>query len=91
VHTIVEHYGHVSGRSSRQRLALYTCGHPGMIEDLRARYSGTGYTFEEERFWKALMYRSSRPRYSSVSGSGPRMTLASIHIVARGRCWHSPR
>jgi hypothetical protein len=24
-----------------------------MIEDLRGRYTGTGFTFEEERFWKA--------------------------------------
>jgi ferredoxin--NADP+ reductase len=31
---------------------IYACGHPGMIEDLRARYGETEFTFEEERFWK---------------------------------------
>jgi len=24
-----------------------------MIEELRSRYTGTEFTFEEERFWKA--------------------------------------
>ena len=32
--------------------AIYACGHPGMIEDVKARYLDTGYHFEEERFWK---------------------------------------
>jgi ferredoxin--NADP+ reductase len=31
---------------------IYACGHPGMIEDVKARYADTGYHFEEERFWK---------------------------------------
>lgn len=31
---------------------IYACGHPLMIEDLRGRYAGTGFEFEEERFWK---------------------------------------
>ena len=31
---------------------IYACGHPQMIEDLRGRYAGTGFAFEEERFWK---------------------------------------
>ena len=31
---------------------IYACGHPGMIEDVKARYEDTGYHFEEERFWK---------------------------------------
>ncbi len=31
---------------------IYACGHPGMIEDVKERYAGTEYHFEEERFWK---------------------------------------
>ena len=31
---------------------IYACGHPGMIEDVKERYAGTDYHFEEERFWK---------------------------------------
>ena len=31
---------------------IYACGHPGMIEDVKAQYADTGYHFEEERFWK---------------------------------------
>jgi ferredoxin--NADP+ reductase len=51
VHTIVERY------VERWELApaetcIYACGHPQMIEDLRGRYAATGFTFEEERFWK---------------------------------------
>jgi NAD(P)H-flavin reductase len=39
---------------------IYACGHPLMIEDLRARYAGTGFRLEEERFWKDP--KSTRPR-----------------------------
>lgn len=31
---------------------IYACGHPQMIEDVRARFEGGGYQFEHERFWK---------------------------------------
>ena len=31
---------------------IYACGHPGMIEDVKERYTDTEYHFEEERFWK---------------------------------------
>jgi len=31
---------------------VYACGHPGMIEDVKARMTAKGYAFEEERFWK---------------------------------------
>lgn len=31
---------------------VYACGHPEMIEDVKARLAGTRYRFEEERFWK---------------------------------------
>ena len=32
---------------------VYVCGHPGMIEDLKARIIPKGFTVKEERFWKA--------------------------------------
>jgi ferredoxin/flavodoxin---NADP+ reductase len=51
VHTIVERYVRGWGLAPTET-CLYACGHPGMIEDLRSRYTGTGFTFEEERFWK---------------------------------------
>jgi ferredoxin-NADP reductase len=52
VHTLVER--HVRDWDlAPQETCIYACGHPGMIEDLRNRYAGTGFTFEEERFWKA--------------------------------------
>ena len=31
---------------------IYTCGHPGMIEDVKARFIPRGFHVEEERFWK---------------------------------------
>ncbi len=52
VHTIVERYVRQWELEPRDT-CIYACGHPGMIEDLRNRYTGTGFTFEEERFWKA--------------------------------------
>jgi NAD(P)H-flavin reductase len=52
VHTVVER--HVRDWDlSPAETCIYACGHPGMIEDLRTRYAATGFTFEEERFWKA--------------------------------------
>jgi ferredoxin--NADP+ reductase len=51
VHTIVER--HVRDwELTPAETCIYACGHPQMIEDLRARYAGTGFQFEEERFWK---------------------------------------
>ena len=32
---------------------VYTCGHPGMIEDVKAKIPPKGWKFIEERFWKA--------------------------------------
>ena len=52
VHTIVENYVR-EWELEPAATCIYACGHPGMIEDLRGRYAGTGFTFEEERFWKA--------------------------------------
>ena len=51
VHTIVERHVRDWGLVASDT-CLYACGHPQMIEDLRARYVGTGFEFEEERFWK---------------------------------------
>jgi hypothetical protein len=51
VHTIVEQHVRDWGLDARET-CIYACGHPQMIEDLRARYAGTGFEFEEERFWK---------------------------------------
>ena len=31
---------------------IYACGHPGMIEDVKAQFLPSGFTVEEERFWK---------------------------------------
>jgi len=51
VHTVVERYVREWGLTPADT-CLYACGHPGMIEDLRARYAASGFAFEEERFWK---------------------------------------
>ena len=31
---------------------IYTCGHPGMIADVREQVTPQGWQFKEERFWK---------------------------------------
>ncbi len=31
---------------------IYACGHPGMIEDMKAKFPPKGWRFKEERFWK---------------------------------------
>ena len=31
---------------------IYACGHPGMIEDVKARMIPKGFAVDEERFWK---------------------------------------
>ena len=31
---------------------VYACGHPGMIEDVKAKLASKGWNFIEERFWK---------------------------------------
>jgi ferredoxin--NADP+ reductase len=51
VHTIVERYV-TEWSLAAGETCIYACGHPQMIEDLRGRYAGTGFAFEEERFWK---------------------------------------
>jgi NAD(P)H-flavin reductase len=32
---------------------VYTCGHPGMIADVKAKVVPQGWRYKEERFWKA--------------------------------------
>jgi NAD(P)H-flavin reductase len=51
VNTIVESYVREWGLEPAAT-CIYACGHPQMIEDVRARYAGTGFQVEEERFWK---------------------------------------
>jgi NAD(P)H-flavin reductase len=31
---------------------VYACGHPGMIEDVKQRFTAKGFKVKEERFWK---------------------------------------
>ena len=31
---------------------VYACGHPGMIEDVRAKLEPRGFNVKEERYWK---------------------------------------
>ncbi len=51
INTLVEDFVNARGLDPAET-AIYACGHPGMIEDLKERYLGTDYHFEEERFWK---------------------------------------
>ena len=51
VNTIVEGYVE-SWRLSPQDTLIYTCGNPGMIEDVKARMTPAGFVVKEERFWK---------------------------------------
>lgn len=51
INTLVEEYVSDRGLNPAETV-IYACGHPGMIEDVKARYEGSGFHFEEERFWK---------------------------------------
>ena len=51
VNLIVERYTEKFGLAPEDTL-IYACGHPGMIEDVRARMKLKGFQVEEERFWK---------------------------------------
>ncbi|MBI2872647.1 MAG: ferredoxin--NADP reductase [Chloroflexi bacterium] len=51
VNTIVEKYLRRFG-TTRKSTLVYACGHPGMIEDLKARLLPKGWRVKEERFWK---------------------------------------
>ncbi|MBI2855280.1 MAG: ferredoxin--NADP reductase, partial [Chloroflexi bacterium] len=37
---------------SKEDTLVYACGHPGMIEDVKARLVPKGFRVKEERFWK---------------------------------------
>ena len=51
VNAVVEKYIEKFGLKSEDTL-VYACGHPGMIEDVKAQVTAKGFSFEEERFWK---------------------------------------
>ncbi len=51
VNTIVEKYVEEFGLQPTDTL-VYACGHPQMIEDVKARLRPKSFMFEEERFWK---------------------------------------
>ena len=38
--------------SPQDDTTVYTCGHPGMIADLKTKIPPKGWKFKEERFWK---------------------------------------
>ena len=51
VNIIVEDYIQRSNLELETTL-VYACGHPGMIEDVKARLIPQGFKVKEERFWK---------------------------------------
>ena len=51
VNEIVEGYAEEMGLTAADTI-VYACGHPGMIEDVKARFIPRGFQVEEERFWK---------------------------------------
>jgi len=51
VNTIIEKHIETFELTSSDTL-VYACGHPGMIEDVKARMIPKGWTVKEERFWK---------------------------------------
>ena len=51
VNSIVEDYI-AQKRLTPKDTMVYTCGHPGMIEDVKEHMMAAGFVFKEERFWK---------------------------------------
>lgn len=51
INTLVEAYV-ADADLEPDETCVYACGHPQMIEDVGRRFEGTGFHFEEERFWK---------------------------------------
>ena len=51
VNNIVEEYMELFDLPQEDTL-IYACGHPGMIEDVKAKVVPEGWMFKEERFWK---------------------------------------
>ena len=51
VNTIVQRHIEKLGLTPDDTM-VYVCGHPGMIEDVKARLIPKGFQLKEERFWK---------------------------------------
>ena len=51
VNNIVEEYMELFDLPQEDTM-IYACGHPGMIEDVKAKVTPQGWMFKEERFWK---------------------------------------
>ncbi len=51
INTLVEDYVAEKGLEPSET-CVYACGHPQMIEDVKARFEETDFHFIEERFWK---------------------------------------
>lgn len=51
INALVEEHLATWGLDSAQTL-VYTCGHPGMIEDIKQRLLPKGWKVKEERFWR---------------------------------------
>ena len=51
VNTLVEKYL-AEFDLPKEDTMVYTCGHPGMIADVREQVTPQGWQFKEERFWK---------------------------------------
>lgn len=51
VNTIVDRYID-QFQLNKETALIYACGHPGMIEDVKARLAPKGFKVKEERFWK---------------------------------------
>ncbi|MBI4308420.1 MAG: ferredoxin--NADP reductase [Chloroflexi bacterium] len=52
VNLILEGYLERAGLKPSTSLLVYACGHPGMTEDVKARFLPRGYKVKEERYWK---------------------------------------
>jgi ferredoxin-NADP reductase len=52
VNLIVEEYLE-KFQMPQEDTVVYTCGHPGMIADVKAKVVPQGWRYKEERFWKA--------------------------------------
>lgn len=59
INALLQDYLAKSGAAVRETV-IYACGHPQMIEDVRARAEAGGYRFEQERFWKQAEDRRNR-------------------------------
>ncbi len=51
VNDVLKRYVEKFGLESKDTL-IYSCGHPGMIQDVKLQAAEMGFDFQEERFWK---------------------------------------